>query len=181
MHHNLAKHQNNKTMKSLNSRLCAVVIAIVFSTVQLTSCKSNQTDSEIQQAVNEKLAKNEESKGLNATVKNGVVTLTGECPTEECRKDCFDAVKNVNGVKDVENNIRVASISDAPAPVEVSSDATLTTSVNDIVKKYDGVNAEVKDGVITLRGEIKRDNLQPLIISLNELKPKKVDNQLAIK
>lgn len=168
-------------MKSFNSRLSAVVIAVAFSAMQLTSCKSNKTDADIQQAVNEKLAKNEESKGLSATVKNGVVTLTGECPTEECRKDCADAVKNVNGVKDVENNVRVGAISDAPAPVEVSSDATLTNSVNDVVKKYDGVNAEVKDGVITLRGEIRRDNLQPLIISLNELKPKKVDNQLAIK
>ncbi|HET9745144.1 MAG TPA: BON domain-containing protein [Chitinophagaceae bacterium] len=66
-------------------------------------------------------------------------------------------------------------------PVEISSDATLRSSVNDVVKAYDGVQAEVKDGVVTLRGNIKQDELQTLIMKVQELKPKKVDNQLVIK
>src|SRR5512138_3988187 len=65
--------------------------------------------------------------------------------------------------------------------VEISSDATLRSSVNDVVKAYDGVEAEVKDGVVTLRGNIKQDDLQQLIMKVQELKPKKVDNQLVIK
>lgn len=65
--------------------------------------------------------------------------------------------------------------------VEISSDATLRSSVNDVVKAYDGVQAEVKDGVVTLRGNIKQDELQTLIMKVQELKPKKVDNQLVIK
>ena len=167
-------------MKSISSIVQSIVVTLAFSGIMLVSCKGKQTDAEIQSSVNEKIASNNEMKGLNASVKDGVVTLNGECPTEECRKDCADAIKNVKGVKDVENNIRVASIS-APAPVEVSSDETLRSSVSDVVKKYKGVEADVKDGVVTLRGEIKRDNLQDLIVSLNELKPKKVENQLVIK
>ena len=69
----------------------------------------------------------------------------------------------------------------APAPVEITADEPLRASVNDAVKQYDGVEAEVKDGVVTLRGEIKRDNLQKLMMSLNELKPKKIENQLVVK
>lgn len=65
--------------------------------------------------------------------------------------------------------------------VEISSDATLRSSVNDLVKAYNGVEAEVKDGVVTLRGNIKQDELQTLIMKVQELKPKKVDNQLVIK
>ena len=65
--------------------------------------------------------------------------------------------------------------------VEISSDATLRSSVNDVVKAYNGVEAEVKDGVVTLRGNIKQDELQTLIMKVQELKPKKVDNQLVIK
>src|SRR5688572_31914420 len=107
-----------------------------------------------------------------------LVTLTGECPTEECRKDCADEIKDVKGVKNVENNIRVASATAAPAPVEITADETLRTSVNDVVKNYKGVEADVKDGVVTLRGEIQRAKLQDLIVSLNELKPRKVENQL---
>ena len=65
--------------------------------------------------------------------------------------------------------------------VEISSDATLRTSVNDVVKAYDGVEADVKDGVVTLRGSIKQEQLQSLIMKVQELKPKKVENQLVIK
>lgn len=168
-------------MKSINTTIRSIIIVLAFSGIALTSCKSKQTDAEIQASLNEKIAGNTEMKGLNASVKEGVVTLSGECATEECRKDCADAVKNVKGVVSVENNIRIASIAAPSAPVEIATDETLKNSVNDLVKDYKGVEADVKDGVVTLRGEIKRDNLQKLIISLNELKPRKVENELLIK
>src|SRR5688500_4815783 len=168
-------------MKLLNFNFRLFLTILAFSSVTLISCKGKQTDAEIQNSINEKIASNDEMKGLTATVNNGVVSLSGECPTEECRKDCAEQVQKINGVKNVENNIRVASVTAPPAPVEVTADATLKSSVDDIVKKYDGVQADVNDGVVTLRGEIKRANLQDLIISLNELKPRKVENQLVIK
>ena len=71
--------------------------------------------------------------------------------------------------------------SDNTKPVEINSDATLRSSVNDVIKAYNGVEAEVKDGVVTLRGNIKQVDLQPLITKVQELKPKKVENQLVIK
>jgi ABC-type transporter Mla MlaB component len=43
------------------------------------------------------------------------------------------------------------------------------------------VSATVVGGVVTLSGEIKRSELQPLIQSIQELKPQKVDNKLTIK
>lgn len=159
----------------------SVIVATILSAAILISCKGKQSDAEIKASIDEKIAKNEGMKGLAATVNNGVVTLSGECPTEECRKDCADAVKGISGVKSVDNNIKVANVSTEPAAVEVSGDETLKSSVNDVVKKYNGVEAEVKDGVVTLRGEIKRDKLQDLIVSLNELKPRKVENELVIK
>ena len=67
------------------------------------------------------------------------------------------------------------------APVEVNTDATLRTSVDNVIKAYDGVQADIKDGVVTLRGNIKQDDLQTLIMKVQELKPKKVENQLVIK
>lgn len=167
-------------MKSINNTIRLLITVLAISGITLISCKGKQTDAEIQTSINEKIASNNSMKGLNASVKDGVVTLSGECPTEECRKDCADAVKSMKGVKDVANNIHVASAT-ATAPVEINTDEVLTSSVNDVVKNYKGVQADVKDGVVTLRGEIKRDNLQNLIISLNELKPRKVENQLVIK
>jgi hypothetical protein len=64
---------------------------------------------------------------------------------------------------------------------EINPDATLRTSVDNVIKSYDGVQADVKDGVITLRGNIKQEDLQTLIMKVQELKPKKVENQLVIK
>ena len=165
-------------MKFLNNiRSIVIVLALAIGFI---SCKSKQTDSEIQAAVNEKISSNSEMKGLNALVKDGVVTVTGECPDEQCRNSCADAIKGVKGVKKVENNIRIAS-APAPAPVEIASDDALKNSVSTVIKNYKGVEADVKDGVVTLRGEIQRANLQNLMISLNELKPKKIENQLVIK
>ena len=66
-------------------------------------------------------------------------------------------------------------------PVEISSDQTLRTSVDNVIKAYEGVQADIKDGVVTLRGSIKQDDLQSLIMKVQELKPKKVENQLVIK
>ena len=167
-------------MKSINSNIRFIFAILAFSGMILVSCKGKQTDAEIQSSINEKIASNNEMKGLNATVKDGVVTLSGECATEECIKECAEEVKEMKGVKDVANNIRVASAI-STAPVQIDNDETLRSSVNDVVKNYKGVEAEVKDGVVILRGEIKRDNLQNLIVSLNELSPRKVDNQLVIK
>ena len=65
--------------------------------------------------------------------------------------------------------------------VEINPDATLRTSVDNVLKSYDGVSADVKDGVVTLRGNIRQDDLQALIMKVQELKPKKVENQLTIK
>ncbi|MBC7828549.1 MAG: BON domain-containing protein [Chitinophagaceae bacterium] len=168
-------------MKSIKTSIRLIITVLAFSGITLISCKGKQTDAEIQTSINEKIASTDQMKGLNASVKDGVVTLSGECPTEECRKDCADAVKGMKGVKDIDNNIRVASAVAQPAPVEITVDETLKTSVNDVIKNYKGVEADVKDGVVTLRGEIKRSSLQDLIVSLNELKPRKVENQLVIK
>lgn len=65
--------------------------------------------------------------------------------------------------------------------VEINPDATLRTSVDNVLKAYDGVSADVKDGVVTLRGNVKQDDLQSLLMKVTELRPRKVENQLTIK
>lgn len=164
-------------MKTLNSYCLAGMLAL---TVGFSSCKSNVSDADIQSEVNKKLG-DEAGSGLNASVSGGVVTLAGTCKDEECRRECAEEVKGVKGVKNVVNNITVATAVTPAQPVDITADAPLQDAVNNVVKEYKDVKAEVKDGVVTLRGEISRDKLQELMISLNALKPRKVENQLAIK
>lgn len=145
--------------------------------VSLLSCSPK--DSDLEKEISEKL----NTPGVHVTVHEGVATITGTCDDEIFKKNIERSVKSVQGVKSVVNNcqIPVPNVEPAAATVVINSDADLDKSVSKIVDSYDGVSATVVGGVITLSGEIKRDKLQPLIQSIQELKPKKVDNKLTIK
>jgi len=69
----------------------------------------------------------------------------------------------------------------ATAPVVVATDDSLKMGIKDAVKDYPGVNATADNGEITLTGEVMRSKLQPLMMSLNSLHPKKINNKLTIK
>ena len=64
--------------------------------------------------------------------------------------------------------------------VIISADDSLKTMVVDAVKDFPGVSATVDQGVITLTGTITRDKLPKIMMSVNALHPKKVNNQLTI-
>lgn len=138
------------------------------------SCKGKNRDAEIQTAINTKTQTDPSLAGVSATVVNGEVTLTGSCADEPCRQNAEKAVKDIDGVKKVVNNITVA-------PVTVTPDTQLQSSAQEVASRYEGVQASVADGVVTLRGEVKRDQLQNLMQEMNALRPKRVDNQLVIK
>lgn len=47
---------------------------------------------------------------------DGVVTLSGTVPNAAAKEDAEDAAEDVDGVKQVMNNLRTAAAGDAPAP-----------------------------------------------------------------
>ena len=158
---------------SINRWLYLFVLALGIFTI--SSCKSKNNDAEIQTAIANKTASDPSLAGVTATVSEGTVTLTGSCADETCKTNAENAVKGIDGVKSVVNNIQVA-------PVQVTDDAPLRTAAEGVASKYTGVQAEVNGGVITLRGTIDdRDKLQQLMQEMNALNPKSVDNQLVIK
>jgi osmotically-inducible protein OsmY len=139
------------------------------------SCNSGPSDEQISQDVSSAL-----SGGITASTKDGVVTLSGICPDEACKSSNETSAKNVKGVKSVVNNIIVNAPPPAPT-VEITPADSLKTSVDALLKSYKTVQATVDNGVVTLTGEIKRSQLTTLMQSVNELKPKKVENKLVIK
>jgi Predicted periplasmic or secreted lipoprotein len=153
--------------------LLLVVMVLVFA------CKSGPSDSQLQTEIATTLSTTHP--GITGTVKDKVVTLTGTCPDEACKTASENAAKNVKGVKSVVNNIVVQAPEPMATQPEISSDNALQTSVNSLLSAYKTVNATVQDGVVTLTGEIKRSQLTPLMQSVQELKPKKVENKLVIK
>jgi hypothetical protein len=141
---------------------------------QLQSCKGKNKDADINAAIQSRTQTDANLTGVNATVTDGVVTLTGQCADENCKTNAEKAIKNIDGVKKVVNNITVA-------PVTINPDQELASGVQRITARYEGVQADINDGVITLRGQLKRDSLQQLIMDLNALRPRKIENQLVLK
>nr|WP_214448600.1 BON domain-containing protein [Flavihumibacter rivuli] len=121
--------------------------------------------------------------GVSVTVKDGVATLTGEAADEATRAAIEAAAKAVKGVKSVSNSLTLPPPPPPPAPVVINPDEALQKSVGDLLtgSTYSKVKADIKEGVVTLTGEIKKADLPGLIQKLNEMKPKKVENKLVIK
>ena len=161
-----------------NSRLAMMLLLFFIVPFFISSC--GPKDSKIQADVETAIRNNPSTNGIAANVEKGVVTLSGEVKDEASKSAAESEVAKVKGVKQVVNNCTVTPPAAQSAPVTISPDETLTSNVNDAIKDYPGVKATVTDGVVTLTGNIKRSNLQKLMMSLQSLKPKKIDNQLTI-
>lgn len=148
--------------------LAALVVAGLSTS--LVSCKSQaDKDAEIKAKIEAV------TPGATVTVKDGVATLSGENITAEQRMSFEEAAQKIDGVKSVNNNIAI------PAPPVINADNEISTAAQAIVANYPGVTATVANGVVTLKGEIKRSELTALVQALNAINAGKVDNQLVIK
>ncbi|WEK37917.1 MAG: BON domain-containing protein [Candidatus Pseudobacter hemicellulosilyticus] len=152
----------------------------LFMAALLPACKSKPTDAELEKAASTALSAHTDKGPLPmVSVKEGVATLTGEVRDENAKTAFRTAVAGVKGITEVSDQTSVQP--PAPDPVTITPDDPLIQSVNMVVKDYPTVKVEVKEGVITLTGEVTRPRLQPLMIALNGLKPKKIENKLTIK
>jgi hyperosmotically inducible protein len=93
--------------------VAAAVVLVAF----VGGCTTTQTpgeqidDAAISTAVKAKLTEARFSNIVNVetNVTNGVVTLAGEVPNAQVKADAEAAVRSVNGVKGVNNNLQVKS------------------------------------------------------------------------
>lgn len=159
-------------MKQLKKILWAFALMGTLS-FSLTSCKNEPKDSDLVTK-----AKSVIPEGVTIDVKKGVATLTGEYKDNDAKQSTENAVKAIPGIKSVEDNATVKSES---GDVVVSVDSVLKSKVNDILKGYTGVTADINDGVVTLNGELNRSELPRLMQAINTLQPKKIEQKLLLK
>jgi hyperosmotically inducible protein len=156
-----------------------VVSLMVLVMVTIFACKQGPSDENLQKELAGAFSSS--FPGVTAIVKEGVVTLTGNCADESCKTASETTARNIKGVKNVVNNISVNPPPPPPPPIEVTAHDPLQSSLNSLLASYKTVDASVENGVVTLTGHIKRSQLAILIQSVHELKPKKVVNKLEIK
>jgi hyperosmotically inducible protein len=157
--------------------LFMVVALLTF----VTGCKPS--DEAISAAVTEALKANPSLSVVDADVKDGVVTLTGEVDEDVVKSSAESIVAAVKGVKSVNNSLTVKPKGPTPEELAKAADEALFNKVtaNFATYKVEGITATVKDGVVTLTGDIKRSNLQNAMKAAMESGATKVENQMTIK
>ncbi|NEU07831.1 BON domain-containing protein [Flavihumibacter sp. R14] len=159
-------------MKLLFLRKNLMVAMLAVSTL-LFACKAS--DSKIQEAAQAKTTAIDP--GVTVAVNEGVATLTGQVDDQTTQDALANAVKDVKGVKSVVNNTTVAS-----PDVQVNPDDQIRAAIeeNFLEAGVRGVDFTVASGVVTLTGEVSRNDLTKVMQAANEAKPKKINNQLKI-
>ena len=159
-------------MKKTRNRLLRVSMFVAMTSIWLFSCKPKISDQDIET----KIQSNSALSHLAVSVKDGVVTLSGEAKDDADRTNSEAAVKSIEGVKEVVNNTTIAPPPPPPsAPVEIAADDPLTKGIADALKDFPTVKATANDGVITVTGETTAANWKKIKMTLDGLKPKKVD------
>lgn len=151
-------------------RILAIVAIVAFS-FAMPSCKG-KSDADLKTAAEAAIQANPELSGAIVEVKDGVATITGELKSPDAQAAVEAAVKSA-GIKTVTNQTTVAP---PPPPVAITADDPLTSAVTDAIKDHPGVTATVKDGVVTLTGEIAKSDLKTLMQKVQATKPKKVES-----
>lgn len=159
-------------MKKNISRLLLLFGTVAFLTSTAPGCKSKPKDSDLKSKVETALQANTSTVGLTVDVKDAVATVSGSVSDASAQSSVSSIAGGVKGVKSVNNNVSVMA---PPPPVEITPDDPLSSAVRDATKDFPGVTASVRDGIISVTGQIRTADWKRLKMALDGLKPKKVD------
>lgn len=153
----------------LRTRTLASTITFALA-MAVTACAPK--DADIKAGVDKAIAGVE---GVTVDVASGVATISGQFADSAIMASTEALVKTVKGVKSVVVNATVVP------PVVISADDMLKTNVAAALQGFSTLTADVKDGVVTLTGEIKKADLPSVMQALSALNPKKIENKATVK
>lgn len=141
------------------------------------------SDEKITTAVQTALKANPSLSPVGVSVKDGVVTLTGEVESDDLKSLAETTLAGIKGIKGITNSVTVKPKGPTPEELQKLADDALLSKVHENFATYkvEGITATVKDGIITLTGEVKRTNLQDVMKAAMETGAAKVENQMTIK
>ena len=153
------------------SRQPRVVASLISLCIALAAC--GPSDADIKADAEKAIAG---VQGATVDVASGVATISGQVANEAAKTTAETAVKGVKGVKSVIDNATVT-----PPPVVISADDSLKTNVAAALKAYPTLTADVKDGVVTLTGNVKKTELPKVMQAVSARHPKKIENKATVK
>lgn len=135
-----------------------------------TSCTNDQ---EIKADIAQKAKNDLNFAGVNYTVQNKIVTLTGNCPSVKARQKVWQTVKDINVISGIVNRVQIA-------PVILNEDLTLKEAADSVLADYPGVTATVKNGRIALAGMVDQEAGKQLKMAIGRLPAAAVETGLII-
>jgi len=152
--------------KLMKSRIVVIAIAVFFG------CQ--QKDNDIKRSIAANAKEDLMFAGVNYDVEHGVVTLTGNSPSEELKNKLIKRLQSTGGVKKVVDSITISA-------VVLDNDFILKQKVDSVLAGYAGIQSTVKDGIVSLNGETKEEQKEKLFQSLNKLPVSGINNNLLVK
>jgi osmotically-inducible protein OsmY len=149
----------------LKSVLLFVIVAGV------TACANK--DADIRESIQANAKTETMFAGISYTVFEGVVTLTGNCPSQELKQKLIKRIESLGGVKEIVDEIRIA-------PVLLDNDFVVKQKVDSVLATYPGVESTVSNGLITLRGKLAKDRSEKLVNALTQLGQGSVVNKTSV-
>jgi len=141
-------------MTIMKKQLFTLVIGLVVLLSVTAMATTGRYDQQIQQTVSGKIRDAKQLQSVNATVEDGIVTLTGTVDIYQNKLDAANKVKKLSNVTGVRNDIVVAGQTVADAQLEKKLSKQLAydrVGYNDNAFNY--IALSVKDGVVTLSGD----------------------------
>ena len=135
-------------------KLTKLLMAVVVSATMLfVSCKPK--DADIKADVEKALKADPMMSNTTVDVKDGIVTMGGECKDDACKAMCEKTVAGVKGVKSVVNNCMVAAPPPPPpASLSTTIDAAKMQQVKDGLKDMPGVTVVFVGDKAVLKGAV---------------------------
>ncbi|WP_027376170.1 BON domain-containing protein [Kaistella palustris] len=153
--------------------MAALALAVSFGS---TSCKKKVSDAELQTQATTVVTS---TPTASVEVKDGTAHLSGTFADEASRDSMIASLKAIPGIKDVMD----MSTIEAPVVVETASavDPAVQQKVTDAVKDFPSVNVEVVNGELTLTGNVSSAQARQIKMSVDALKPGKVNYNYTVK
>ena len=146
-----------------------LMVVVVSATMLFVSCKPK--DADIKTAVEKALAADPSMTGTTIDVKDGIVTMGGECKDDACKAGCEKIVAGVKGVKSVVNNCTVTP-PPPPPPASLTTvlDEATQQKVKDGLKDIAGVTVEFVGDKAVLKGAVTQANRMKIMQMLASAK-----------
>jgi len=140
-----------QSFKKLAGSLLA--IGLLSATLMAETSAASRYDTQLQNAVTQKLAAKSQYNNVKATVEDGIVTLTGTVDLYQRKLDAAKLARKTSNSQGVRNLITVAGPNVPDAQLELKLDKKLTYVREGYDSTFDYFALGVKDGVVTVEGQ----------------------------